>query len=195
MNVNTSAISVCSAALLELGSRPINDFNEATEGARLCANLWPILRDNMLRIHPWNFAKKRVKLSPTTTPPEFGYKYAYSPPSDFLRVLSVNGDPAPGMYWPEGFVFEDGQILTDAPHLLLQYLYRNEEPVNWDSAFTRLMVLTVKKALAYPITRDANVKVDAENEWALALRFAKTTNGIEIPPQEIGGGAFLQARY
>lgn len=195
MKLNTSAISVCSAALLELGSRPINDFDENTEGARLCANLWPILRDNMLRLHPWNFAKKRVKLSPTKDIPEFGYSFAFNVPADFLRVISVNGEYAKGMAWPEGYTLENGQILSDVPSLHLQYVYRNEEPINWDSEFTRLMVLTMKKSLAYPVTRDNAVKNDAEQEWAIALRLAKSTNGIETQPNEFGGDAFLKARY
>lgn len=195
MPVNTSAVSICSAALLELGSRPINDFDEATEGARLCSNMWPILRDNTLRLHPWNFAKRRVKLSPTRTQPAFGYARAFNLPSDYLRLISVNGAVAYKGNWPEGYAIENGQILTDAESLELLYVYRSEEPINWDSEFVRLMVLTMKKALAYPITRDSGVKNDAEQEWAIALRLAKTSNGMEQPPQEFNGGAFMGARY
>jgi hypothetical protein len=36
-----SSISICSNALLALGAHPINSFDEASEHARLCSNIYP----------------------------------------------------------------------------------------------------------------------------------------------------------
>src|SRR3546814_9999800 len=66
----TTEVSICSNALLRLGADPINSFDEADnfgsniERARLCANLWPNVRRQVIRSHPWNCATKRVVLSP-----------------------------------------------------------------------------------------------------------------------------------
>lgn len=85
----TSSVSICSNALLALGAHPINDFDEDTDHARLCANLYPTVRNKLLRAHLWNCAIKRVVLSPVSSAPEFGYGYQFSLPGDLIRVLSV----------------------------------------------------------------------------------------------------------
>ncbi|WP_225760229.1 hypothetical protein [Leclercia sp. Marseille-Q4284] len=196
MNVTISDVLICSTALLELGSRPINSFDEDTEGARLCANLYQGVRDDMLRQHPWNFAKARVKLSPLTTPPDFGYTHAFQLPADYLRLIEVNGlRQLDGVGFPPGYALESGKILCNVSSLNLRYVYRNDQPNEWDSAFVRAMILAMKKTLAYAITRDAAAVANAAQEWAIALRLAKQVNGMEIPAQQLEGNAFIEARY
>lgn len=196
MNVTISDVLICATALLELGSRPINSFDEDTEGARLCANLYQGVRDDMLRQHPWNFAKARVKLSPLKEAPEFGYTHAFQLPADYLRLIEVNGIRAyEGVGFPPGYALENGKILCNSASLNLRYIFRNDQPNEWDSAFTRAMILAMKKTLAYAITRDQAAVANASQEWAVALRLAKQVNGMEIPAQQLEGDAFMEARF
>lgn len=196
MDANVSDISICSTALLELGSRPINDFIEDNEPARLCANIYPYVRDEMLRLHPWNFAKKRIVLSPEVAKPEFGYEHQYIIPADFVRMLEVNGTPSQSAFgWPAGYEIENGKILTNQSRLYLRYIYQNHNPNTWEPTFVRLVIAALKRALAYAITRDPAAVSSASQDWALALQMAKTVNGIEQPPQEIIGATFLGGRY
>lgn len=196
MNITISDILICSTALLELGSRPINSFDEDTEGARLCANLYIPVRDEMLRQHPWNFAKKRVRLVPIQDKPAFDFANAFELPADFIRMIEVNGlREISGVGFPPGYALEDGKVLADVDAINLRYVYRNANPASWDSAFVRLMILAMKKTLAYAITRDGPAVANANQEWLLALRIAKQTNGLEIPPQQIDGNSFMESRF
>lgn len=196
MNVTINDVLICSTALLELGSRPINTFDEDNEGARLCSNLYNNVRDEQLRQHPWNFAKKRVQLAPLITPPPFGFANAFQLPSDFIRLLEINNCyPADGRYWPPGYSVEQGKILANTDAINLRYVFRNDQPNEWDSGFVRVMVTAMKKSLAYAITRDAAAVANANQEWAMALRAAKQANGMEIPAMELEGNAFIEARY
>jgi hypothetical protein len=45
-------VSICSNALLMLGDGPISDFTTVNDRTRLCANLFPQVRDAVLRSHP-----------------------------------------------------------------------------------------------------------------------------------------------
>lgn len=196
MNVAISDVLICSMALLELGSRPINSFDEDTEPARICSNVYQNVRDEMLRQHPWNFAKKRALVSPMKTPPEFDFAYQFQVPPDFIRAIEVNGlRSETGVGLPPGYAFENGMILADVNLIRLRYIFRNDQPQEWDSAFIRLMVAAMKRSIAYAITRDQGAVATATQEWALALRAAKQTNGMELPPQQIDGNAFIEARY
>src|SRR3546814_17689916 len=91
----TTEVSICSNALLRLGADPINSFDEADnfgsniERARLCANLWPNVRRQVIRSHPWNCATKRVVLSPDAAAPAFGYANRFQMPGEWLRTLAV----------------------------------------------------------------------------------------------------------
>lgn len=195
MNVNISDISICSTALLALGERPINSFVENNTPARLCSNMYGSVRDNMLRQHVWNFAKTRVRLSPDADAPAFGYSYQFTLPGDFIRLIEVNGQQAVGSSWPAGYSIEGTKVLTNYSSLELRYIYRNDAPQTWDAAFIEVVMLAMKKALAYPITRDVSVRAASEQEWAIALKLAKTINGMELPPVEIENNAFMEARY
>ena len=68
--MGASQVSICSNASLMLGGHPINAMDEPTDRARLASNIWPQLRDYVLRAHPWNCAVKRVALPPETTAPK-----------------------------------------------------------------------------------------------------------------------------
>lgn len=196
MDNTATDISICTTALLELGSRPINSFVEDNEPARLCSNLYPYVRDEMLRQHPWNFAKKRRLLGPDNASPAFGYTNQFTIPSDFIRLLEVNEQTLlDGVSWPVGYAYENGKILANVNQLRMRYIYANHIPGTWDSSFIRLMVCAMKKALAYAITRDQAAVSAAMQEWALALQTAKTVNGIEIPAQTLAGDAFMGARF
>ena len=82
-------VSICSNALLMLGGQPINDLSENSDRARLASNLWPAVRNYVLRRHPWNCAVKRVALAPDLTPPAFDWAFQFTLPPDFMRVLAV----------------------------------------------------------------------------------------------------------
>lgn len=196
MQNSISDVAICATALLELGARPINDFDEESENARLCSNLYPWVRDEMLREHPWNFAKRRVLISRDKESPQFGYANQFTLPSDFIRLIEVNDTPfITGIGWPPGYQLENGKILSNETQLRLRYVYANYVPTTWDSSFNRLMIAAMKKALAYAITRDQAAAANATQEWAIALKQAKTINGVECPPQEIIGSTFLASRY
>ena len=98
----TTPVSIASNALLMLGDKPIASFLEESDRARLASNLWPQVRDSVLRSHPWNCAIKRVTLSPDETAPAFDWSYAFSLPGDFIKALSVGNMGAEGEFRIEG---------------------------------------------------------------------------------------------
>ncbi|WP_158785144.1 hypothetical protein [Pantoea sp. BAV 3049] len=186
-----SSVSICSNALLTLGAHPINDFNENTEHARLCANKYPTLRDDLLRKHPWNCAVKRVVLAPSTTAPAFGWAYSFTLPGDVLRILSVGMDNQPA---PD-YQLEGRSILANTSVLPLRYIWRNEDEASWDSAMIRLMEMIVAAELAYAVTASATLQANLKNEAEFMFRQAKAQDGQENPAQELGGYPSFESRF
>ena len=178
----TTAISVCSNALLMLGKEPIASFSEGSDRARYCSNLYPMVRDYLLRKHFWNCAIKRVLLSPLSTAPAYGYTQQFQLPSDFLRVYEVG---YPGRFITD-FQLENRMILANAEALPLRYVWRNDDENNWDAGLIHVATVMMAAALAYPITQSASFADGMEKKAVMALREAKSIDGQENPSETFG---------
>lgn len=187
----STAVAICSNALLELGLPPINTFDDGSDRALAAANLWPDVRDSVLRSHPWNCAVKRVILSPDATAPAFGYAYGYTRPSDDLRVLSITQYPCDET---PAYEVEGRQILTDEGVVYLRYVWRNDNPETYDATLTRAMTLAMAAALAIPACEDASKKQAMEGELMALMRTARAVDGMEAPPEGIASFPLLAAR-
>lgn len=185
----TTDISICAAALLELGDQPIASFTEATQRATLCANLYPAERLDMLRAHPWNCAKKRTVLSPLSEAPAFEWGYQFALPGDLLRILQVGYDGQ-----PEDYIVENGRILARSNVLRLVYVADINEG-GWDAALVRAMTKRMAAVLAYPITKSASLAQEKVSEAELAFKRAKAVDGQEEPPESWDDSSLLAARF
>ena len=187
-----TGVSICSNALLMLGAQTINDFNDAAniDRAKLCANLYPSVRDNLLRSHPWNCAIKRAVLAPDAVAPAFGYSNSFELPADFLRVLEVGTAGNQIDYLVEGRTIQASTTV-----LQLRYVFRNEVENTWDSALVELATLSMASVLAYPVTQSTALAQSLKQELELALRRARAIDGQEDPPQTLGDERLLAARF
>lgn len=185
-----TGVSICSNALLMLGAQTINDFNEPVDRAKLAANLYPAIRDDLLRAHPWNCTIKRALLAPDATPPAFGYDNQFELPADFLRVLEVGQNGCQIDYLVEG-----RSILADATSLELRYVYLNEIENTWDASLVGLLTLAMASAMAYPITQSSALQAAFEQKLAMAKKVARAVDGQEDPPQTLGDERLYASRF
>jgi hypothetical protein len=188
----TTAVSICSNALMMLGKDPISSMLEDNDRAKYCANLYPALRDALLRKHFWNCAIKRVLLSPDATPPAYGYTAQFPLPSDFLRLYEVG---RPGAFVTD-FQLENRMILANAAALPLRYVWRNDNEDNWDSGLVDTATIMMAALLAYPITQSTSLRDSMKEEAARTLREAKAIDGQENPSETFGDEfPLLAGRY
>lgn len=187
-----TGVSICSNALLMLGAQTINDFADETDldRAKLCANLYPTVRDDLLRSHPWNCCIKRIVLAPDAVAPAFGYSHAFELPSDFLRVLEVGTNGCIIDHLVEGRT-----IQADTTVLELRYVFRNEVENTWDAHLVALATQAMCAALAYPVTQSTAKQAGEEQKLELMLRRARAVDGQEDPPQMLGDERLLASRF
>jgi len=185
----TSAVQVCSNALLLLGAQTINSFDDESDRALLVANLWPNALEAILRSHPWNCAIQRVQLAPDAATPPFDYAYQFALPGDCLRILSV-GERGEN---PQ-FELEGRKVQFDEALLNLRYVYRNDDIPSWDALLVQAAEAYMAMTCAYPITKSASMFEAMGNLWKLKLQQARTIDGLENPPEELGDYPLLAAR-
>ncbi|BCD83597.1 hypothetical protein PSm6_00040 [Pseudomonas solani] len=186
-----TGVSICSNALLMLGSQTINSFSDSAniDRAKLCSNLYPTVRDDLLRAHPWNCCVKRIQLAPDADSPAFGWSYSFQLPSNCLRILEVTSRDYNIDYKAEG-----RSILCDEASVDLRYVFKNEDENTWDTSLVNLATLAMAARLAYPITQSASMEQSRMQEFQMALRVAKAVDGQEEPPETLGDERLLAAR-
>lgn len=183
-----TAVSICSNALQMLGAKSINDFNDDTDRATLAANLYPQVRDAVLRSHPWNCAVARVALAPQVPTPAFDYAFQFSKPDDWLRTLQVGFLGAEADYRDEGRLF----LCNDNP-FYLRYIFRNVTEGTWDTMLVHGVSLAMKAAMAYAITKSTAVATASLQEALLYLKSCRAVDGQDDPPETLGDFPLLAA--
>lgn len=108
MSMTDSAqnIAMCNESLGLLGADEITVGSTTEQNYVYCVTVFDDARDEVLTMHRWNFAKKRA-FTIQTTDPLFGYDNAYTPPSDYLKILQIEQDHL------AEFEVENALILTD----------------------------------------------------------------------------------
>lgn len=197
-----SDVTICSNALQILGASPINSFSEGTQEngidtARICSNLWPTVRNAILRSHNWACSTTRVSLSPEATSPQFGFTYRYVLPADWLRNVEVNGVFADEVdYRVETVGTGNGgkRLLIDEAALKLVYIWRNTDTESWDPMLVMAATLAMAEAMAYSVTQSSSLKDQLTRDLARYLAQARAVDGQDESPAQLGSFEILGAR-
>lgn len=159
-----------------IGGKQIASFEEESQLAQTCRNIYDTTRLALLRLHPWSCAKKRQILSPVSTYPSFGFAHAFPLPSDYVLIISAN---------TECYEVENRHILADVQLIQLEYIFNNDTEQTWDSLLVEAMTLKMASKLCKPITGSDAAGQNAEAQFQDLLRQAKAINAQERPSQTI----------
>lgn len=171
-----TAVDCCNSALQRVGATTITSLSDNSPEARACSVAYDSNRRDELRKHPWNFAVKRAVLAPDTTAPAFDYTYAFTIPTDCLRVLR----PATvGLDW----VIEGGKILTnDSDTLYLRYVSDVTDPTLWDPSFYNVVAGALSIDICERLTQSNTKKQMLIQQYEDDVRKARRMNAFEAGP-------------
>lgn len=184
-----SVIDLCNKALDKLGQSPIVSLGDGNKAANLCTRNWPLIRDQVLRDHPWNFAVKRTQLSPLVDTPAWGFTYAFQLPAKCLRLIEVR-DLSTDEYQVEG-----RQILANESVLYVRYIERVEDPNQYDTLFQDTVATRLAAELCEALTNSTSKKQVMMEEYDDSLLRAKRVDGQENPPVDFEEDDWIKVRY
>ena len=169
-------VDCCNSALQRVGAAPIMSLTENTPEARACAIAYDSNRRDELRKHPWTFAIKRVVLAPDETAPEFDYTYAFTVPSECLRILR----PATvALDW----VLEGRKILSNTSNVLnLRYLADITDPTQWDANFYNVVAGALAVDICERLTQSNVKKQLLISQYDDDVKLARRMNAFESGP-------------
>lgn len=176
-----SDVEICSTALTNLGADPVSNINppDDTIRAELCARLYPIARDRVLRAYPWSFANKRITLARIATAPEFEFAFAYQLPSDpfCLRVLKLNDATAK---WG----IDGRTLVTDLDSVKIKYTARITDTGLFDALFVMALIHLLAALMALSITGETSKRTAEFQLYQDVLNDARTMDSQEQSPQD-----------
>lgn len=185
----TSETEICNSALIKLGADRIISIDDGTERANKCRDLYPTLRDAMLRSHPWNFAIKRIQLALLPDTPLFEYSYQHQIPTDCLRIMRVENDDLLEQYKIEG-----DKLLSNQSVIKIVYISKVTDVSSMDQNFVEALAWDIAKNMAYSLTNSITFASQIGSEAQRQLDLARSFDGQEGVSQVIGANEWLRER-
>lgn len=173
----TSDVAICNLALQKLGASRITSLDEDSVNAREMNACYTAIRDAELRKHTWNFAVKRVSLPADSSGPTHGPDNSFTLPADFLRLLAP--DPSVNVNTLDWRVEGRAIVTDDDAPLLVRYIYRVEDPNEFDALFIDALACRLAWQTCEKITQSNTKKADVRDEYKEIIREAKRANAIE----------------
>jgi len=187
----TDVTGIANICLVELGQEPITELGEGSDRANVLQSNFDLVRDAVLRAHPWNSARARKIIAVDQTAPVFGFSYRYPlPPKPYcLRVLTVGGNAS-------GWKVEGRWILTDmSGPVEVEFIARPESAEDFDPMLAEVIGLKLAERCAYRLTNSRSKEERAAKKAADALRDARSADGQEGTPDELPESEILMSRY
>lgn len=170
-----SEVQICNLALNKFGNISITSLEDATKEARACKVFYPLLRDEMLYEHPWNFAMKRADISAQLSDtPDFGYDYAYQLPADCLRVWELSDSDAE---WE----VESGELLvSQSENIYIRYIRKVTEAGRFSPSFVNCLGLRLAAELCTKLSDNKTLRETLLTElYKVAIPAAHRLNALE----------------
>jgi hypothetical protein len=187
-----SEVGICNSALVKIGASRIVALDEGSKNANLCGELYPKLRDDLLRSHTWNFATVRAKLAQLATTPEFGFAHEYQLPSDWVRTVSVHDNDA-GAGAVE-YRIEGRKLRASAGELYLRYVRVVTDVNEMPADFREALALLLARDVAVPIAQSNALRESMADSFREALARAKSTDALEDYPEALPPGSWVTVR-
>jgi hypothetical protein len=174
--MSASVVQICNLALMKFGNLSITSITAPTnKEERSCSVFYPLMRDEMVVAHPWNFAMKRADISAQLADtPSFGYDYAYQLPTDCLRVWELVDSKAE-------WVVESGQLLVSQDsEIYIRYIRQVLDPGLFSPSFVNCLATRLGAELAGKLSDDKAMRQALLQElYKVELPAAMWLNAIE----------------
>ncbi len=193
---------VINRALIKIGANTIASPDEASEQARKALLVFETVAQNELRRQAWSFAKKRATLAPLAVPTGGDdFSASFNLPADCLRLITLNGS------WVFTSIREGNSGLSPYYAIEGRTLQANDSAAKivyvgdvsgsvalWDATFVEAFACRLASELVQTIAKNMTLKQSLKQDYLEALKEAKRTNAIELPPQTLPDDSWVLAR-
>lgn len=184
-------VELCAAALLKLGARAIDGFDDPTVEAECARRLYPLVRDGLLVAHPWSFTLAAARLTPEPEPPLADFRRGFALPADHLRTISAGvGQTARGLTYR----IQGAKLLADAEEVTVAYQRRTGETM-FPAFFVQALVARLAAEFCIPVTEGTARAGELVQLAEIELRRARLADSQQATPRRLEDFTLIEARY
>lgn len=180
-----SVLDTCNEALAEIGAGTIASIDEPSVEAATCRRFYKPTLNDMIEMHDWGFAKRRVVLARISNDRQTQWMYAYATPSDVASLVAIVPSDG-GVYaelGPLRYAQEADVIYSNIPRATLEYTTQDIGPANMTALFRRALVYELASRLVMPIIKDRSIRGDMI-QLAQAARREAMADDMNRNPQK-----------
>lgn len=171
-------IDLCCMALLKIGEKPIQSFNEDTAAAGLARTLFDTVTDSLLAGHPWRFATKKYNLVKNTDD-------YFLIPTDVKRVLGTSA---------ARYEITGNKIITDADKISITAISRIG-PEDYPAYFIPVAATKLAMEFCIPLTENQNTFKLLAALLESEMRNAKFIDSASATNSELVDFSLLSTRF
>lgn len=179
-----SEVALVNNALALVGADFITSLTQSTKSAVTANQIYPGVRDAVLRAFTWNCAEQHVILAPLGSTPPFKWAYEFQLPSDCLRVVSLENDPE--------YKVSQRKILANTNALYLTYIYRLTDVAQFDPLLSSAIEARLASELAFPLVESKSLRDDMWAMYTTKLREAKGVDSREKSSSEFDADVWVR---
>lgn len=180
----TTATDIANRALDILKEAPITSLTDDRPIARWLNRNFSVTRDALLERWEWNFAIERKEIAADAEAPAFGWDYAYTIPTGWLRVIPLTEcGTREGRRVPHEI--EGGKILTNlSGPLKVRGVKRNENYGLWPSSLQQALSASLAVKMAHWLTGKTSYVQIAEGFFREAMNLAWASDAVQASDGE-----------
>ena len=168
-------IDLCSMALLKLGEKPIQSWNEDSSKSQLARTLFDPTKDTLLASFPWNFATQTLILNKNSDGD-------FIIPNNVLRVLKCNGQ-----------IIGD-KIFANTDSLEIKAIVKTETEC-FPGYFASLLATKLAVEFCIPLIGDTNVFKMMTALYESEYQSAKFIDSASSKQSNIDDFSLINARF
>lgn len=186
--MSATSVNIVNIALRSIGVKRITTLSDDVESARVMNDLYAHIRDEMVMIHPWNFAiAYSDTLAQNGTDPNFDYDYSYALPSDCLRVIELE-------YAEDEFKVVSGNLYTNTEDPKIKYIKQVTTTANFSKAFVTALAARLAYEACYALTNSKTLQDQKMNEYKLKLQQSKVSDAQEGTTEKLEKNSWIDDR-
>lgn len=191
-------LGLYNAALRELGERKLSGLTEAREPRRVLDDVYDSTLKFCLESGAWNFAIRTVELEyDTGVSVAFGYQYAFTKPTDWLRTVALSSSDRLTPPLIE-YLDEKGYWWADVNPLYVRYVSNDAsyglDLTAWPESFTRYVELALAHRAAQGVTGSESTAERVKKDLDKAEKNAKARDAMNDPPAFMPSGSWVRSR-
>jgi hypothetical protein len=193
-------------ALMEIGERALPALTDENESRRALDQVWDSgeLIDYLLQQGHWNFASRTSELTyAPSIEPSFGYQYAISKPSDWVKTTMLSADEYFSIPLTE---YEDEREYWFCEHQTIYVKYVSNDAAYgddlslWPPAFSRWVAVYLASRVCERLTQNATkaaelkAAADPEAKRPALLIAARSSDAMDEPSRAAAPGSWSLSR-